>query len=614
MRPVPADWFEALVARDDMTHAMEQLARTGLIQLEPGVPARPETSLRDLQGLYQQYHELRQRDGGYWPVTDIRPGTSHGRPATTYTRALQQLRSWREDNDGLIHTLEGCLREQTRYRHLLAWLKHLEGGATLDQTFDLGTLHRIGPWLDYRLVLCPPECDVDFDCDDLLLLNAPVEPDLYRLVIGGRERLAQLDNQLLQTEVMQLSLPDWLSGRPPQAIAALEHRLDETQQELRRLQAALEASHTSAGLHTALGDIARLNWFMQHIEYHLESDHLAWVHGWTIAGSAGKLQQALAHEGARGLVHFTPPPEGMEPPLTLHHSGWNRAFELFPRLLGMPGRDEFDPTALLAWVVPLLFGYMFGDVGQGLVILLAGALLRRRVPQLTILIPAGISAMIFGLLYGSVFSIEGLIPALWLHPMQHPLLLLGIPLAGGALLLLIGLLLAGLQANWAGQRRRWWLGQAPVILLYLGLPLLFIAPPVAQVLLLGGLAAYLIGHARLEPARPVRAALLALAELVESLFQLVINTLSFARVGAFALAHAALSQAVMALMDITGSVVGTALVFLLGNLLILVLEGLVVSIQTTRLVLFEFFIRFLRSSGRGFVPLPAPGYGNAPAG
>ncbi|BCO30534.1 hypothetical protein TspCOW1_06370 [Thiohalobacter sp. COW1] len=614
MRPVPAHWFEALVARDDMTHAMEQLARTGLIQLEPGVPARAEASLRDLQGLYQQYHELRQRDGGYWPDCDIRPGTHHGRPATTYARALEQLRSWREDNDRLIHTLEARLREQTRYRHLLVWLKHLEGAATLDQTFDLGALHRIGPWLDYRLVLCPPECDVDFNCDDLLLLNAPVEPDLYRLVIGGRERMAQLDNQLLQTEVMQLSLPDWLSGRPPQAIAALEHRLDQTQQELRRLQAALEASHASAGLHTALGDIARLNWFMQHIEYHLESDHLAWVHGWTIAGSAGKLQQALADEGARGLVHFTPPPEGMEPPLTLRHTGWNRAFELFPRLLGMPGRDEFDPTALLAWVVPLLFGYMFGDVGQGLVILLAGVLLRRRVPQLTILIPAGISAMIFGLLYGSVFSIEGQIPALWLHPMQHPLLLLGIPLAGGALLLLIGLVLAGLQANWAGRRRQWWLGQAPVIPLYLGLPLLFIAPSLAQVLLLAGLAAYLLGHARLEPARPVRAALLALAELVETLFQLIINTLSFARVGAFALAHAALSQAVMALMGITGSVVGTALIFLLGNLLILVLEGLVVSIQTTRLVLFEFFIRFLRSTGRGFVPLPAPGYGNAPAG
>lgn len=610
MRPVPARWFEALVARDDLTHAMEQLADTGLIQLEPGVPARPETSLRDLQGLYQEYHELRQRDGGYWPVSDIRPGTSHGRPATTYARALERLRAWRADNDGLLHTLETRRREQTRYRHLLTWLKYLEGGATL----ELGVLHRIGPWLDYRLVLCPPECDIDFDCDDLLLLNAPVEPDLYRLVIGSRERLAQLDQQLLQTEVMRLSLPNWLTGRPPQAITLLEHRLDELEQELRRLQAALEASHASAEVHAALGDIARLNWFMQHIEYHLESDRLAWVRGWTIADSAEALQQTLADQGARGLVHFAPPPEDVEPPLTLRHTGWSRAFELFPRLLGMPGRDEYDPTTLLAWLVPLLFGYMFGDVGQGLVILLAGVLLHRRVPPLTILIPAGISAMLFGLLYGSVFSIEGLIPALWLHPMQHPLLLLGIPLAGGALLLLTGLVLAGVQAGWAGRRRQWWLGQAPVIVLYIGLPLLFIAPPLAQVLLLGGLAAYLLGHARLAPQRPLRAALLALAELVETLFQLIINTLSFARVGAFALAHAALSQAVMALMEVSGSVLVSALVFLLGNLLILVLEGLVVSIQTTRLVLFEFFIRFLRSTGRGFMPLPAPGYGNAPAG
>ncbi|RRQ20006.1 V-type ATP synthase subunit I [Thiohalobacter thiocyanaticus] len=604
MRPVAARWFEALVARDDMTHAMEQLADTGLIQLEPGVPTRPETSLRDLQGLYQEYHELRQRDGGYWPVTGIRPGTSHGRPATTYARALEQLRAWRTDNDGLIQTLEARRRERTWYRHVLTWLKHIQGGAAL----ALGELHRIGPWLDYRLVLCPPECDVDFDCDDLLLLNAPVEPDIYRLVVGNRDRLTQLDTQLLQTEVMQLRLPGWLNGRPPQAITTLQRRLDEVDQELRRLQAALEASHATTGLQAALGDIERLNWFMQHIEYHLESDRLAWVRGWTIADSAEALQQALAHEGARGLVHFAPPPEGVEPPLTLRHSGWSRAFELFPRLLGMPGRDEYDPTNLLAWVVPLLFGYMFGDVGQGLVILLAGVLLRRRIPQLALLIPAGASAMIFGLLYGSLFSIEGLIPALWLHPMQHPLLLLGIPLAGGALLLLTGLVLAGVQAGWAGRRRHWWLGQAPVIVLYLGLPLLFVAPLPAQALLLGGLAWYLGGHARLTPARPLRGALIALAELVESLFQLVINTLSFARVGAFALAHAALSQAVMALMEISTSLPATALVFLLGNLLILVLEGLVVSIQTTRLVLFEFFIRFLRSTGRGFVPLPAPGY------
>ena len=52
---------------------------------------------------------------------------------------------------------------------------------------------------------------------------------------------------------------------------------------------------------------------------------------------------------------------------------------------------------------------------------------------------------------------------------------------------------------------------------------------------------------------------------------------------------------------------GAAVVLVIGNIVIIALEGLVVSIQTTRLVLFEFFTRFLRVSGRRFRPLPAPG-------
>jgi V/A-type H+-transporting ATPase subunit I len=88
--------------------------------------------------------------------------------------------------------------------------------------------------------------------------------------------------------------------------------------------------------------------------------------------------------------------------------------------------------------------------------------------------------------------------------------------------------------------------------------------------------------------------------------QILVNTLSFARVGAFALAHSALSAAVVTVAAAAGSVPGWLLVMVLGNLLIIGLEGLVVSIQTTRLVLFEFFNRFLVGTGRVFRPLPAP--------
>ena len=88
--------------------------------------------------------------------------------------------------------------------------------------------------------------------------------------------------------------------------------------------------------------------------------------------------------------------------------------------------------------------------------------------------------------------------------------------------------------------------------------------------------------------------------------QLVLNTVSFIRVGAFALAHAGLSLAFNIMADSSASIVVTMLILLLGNVIVIVLEGLVVSIQTTRLVLFEFFIRFLQAKGRVFKPLAAP--------
>jgi len=106
--------------------------------------------------------------------------------------------------------------------------------------------------------------------------------------------------------------------------------------------------------------------------------------------------------------------------------------------------------------------------------------------------------------------------------------------------------------------------------------------------------------------RSIGAALGALGELLEHTVQVLINTLSFARVCAFALAHAGLSSAVVALATASDNRAAFVLVLVLGNALILVVEGLVVSIQTTRLVLFEFFTRFFRPEGREFRPLAAP--------
>jgi V/A-type H+/Na+-transporting ATPase subunit I len=97
----------------------------------------------------------------------------------------------------------------------------------------------------------------------------------------------------------------------------------------------------------------------------------------------------------------------------------------------------------------------------------------------------------------------------------------------------------------------------------------------------------------------------SLAEAIKKLLQLLVNKLSFVRVGAFALAHAGLAVAINALCAGIGIRWLAILALALGNTLLIVIEGLVVGIQTTRLVLFEFFIRFLRGDGRALKPLQA---------
>ena len=115
---------------------------------------------------------------------------------------------------------------------------------------------------------------------------------------------------------------------------------------------------------------------------------------------------------------------------------------------------------------------------------------------------------------------------------------------------------------------------------------------------------FCVGHA--WHARKPLAALAALAELVERTLQILINTLSFARVGAFALAHAGLSSAIVALMAAAESAIVAGARARRRQRRRARARGLVVSIQTTRLVLFEFFTRFLVAEGRIFHPLPAP--------
>jgi V/A-type H+-transporting ATPase subunit I len=327
------------------------------------------------------------------------------------------------------------------------------------------------------------------------------------------------------------------------------------------------------------------------------------VTGWCADADDSRLAAALDARGLHYLLRFTPAPENAVAPSVLRNPAWARPFEVFGRLMGVPGTREADPSIVLALVAPLMFGYMFGDVVQGLIVTLVGFLLRDRLPALRMLVPGGLFAAAFGFAFGSVFAREDIIPALWVHPLSEPLTVLGTALAFGVVVILLGLLLNALQFHWRGEFLRWLATEAGLLVAYAGIVGAFVDARLLWALPLG-VAWLLVGSALTTSGDRLGALGHAAGESVERLLQLGVNTVSFVRVGAFALAHAGLSTAVVGIAEASGPAYWPVLV--IGNAAILALEGLVVGIQTTRLILFEFFLRFLSAQGRPFEPLTPP--------
>jgi len=595
IRPSPARWFEVLAARDDAMLLLDALGRTGAVELEARTAVLP-SAMEAMRPLLHRFAELAQRYAAYWPTQGYTPSPVPEPPATTLTRAVEALGAWATDAEPLIRALQA---NHAEHGELALWRNALSvlDGSPIDFE-QLGAERSVRK---ARLFEFPPDALPQFP-SGALVRRIDVEAGHFALAFGTPAEVDAIGEQAAAARGRERRVPAWLRSQGEASRAFIESRLQEVEGTHHDLRAALDELAKRHDLRTALGDANRLRWVMDNIHALDAGEHFCWITGWTSDLAGTTLQAAVDGSGARALLRFPQAPDKARAPLILANPWWARPFEIFARALGMPARDEVDPSVLLALAVPLMFGYMFGDVGQGLVLAVAGFALRDRFAVARLLVAGGISAMVFGALFGSAFSLHLLQP-LWVEPLRRPLDVLLVPLYGGAALLATGLLLDGLEAYWRGALPRWLATDGGLILTYLGL-LAGLLDVRGFGVAAAGAVCVVIGHTIAW--RSASAALPALGELIERTLQLSINTLSFARVGAFALAHAGLSSAIIALIDAAGSTWSRAAVLLIGNVVVIVLETLVVSIQTTRLVLFEFFTRFLRAEGRSFRPLRAP--------
>lgn len=595
MRPQPAVWFEVLCARDDAAVATEALGSTGAAELErhPGVASCELCS--DLRAALERFAGLAQKFQAYWPAA-LPPTTLAGLPLTqSLEGALQGVLDWAASAEAVVRALQVAAAEQAE---LSLWQRVF---ASLPAAgLDLGDLAEAGPVLRAAVLLRPAGAALAL-APGVLSLEFSCDGEAGTLILGAATTVADIAGAPAQPTLRALAVPRWAHGDTAGCAGEASLRLAALNEQTRELEARLQALHRRHGLPGALGLLWRLQWFAERIGPLEASETLARITGWT--SDAQRASAALAGSAARALVHFPPAPAGASPPLLLRNPPWARPFELFSQALGMPGRNEADPSRLLAFLVPLLFGYMFGDLGQGLVLLVVAGALQRRWARARMLVACGASAAVFGLLFGSVFGLEHLLSPLWVRPLEAPLQVLAVPLLTGAVLIGLSMLLRGLEAWWRGEFGGWLAGDALLLALYASAFAGLVSPPMWRVAA-GVLLLFLLAGAM----RGWRGFLAACGELLEKLPQLVINTLSFARLGAFALAHAGLSSAISALTEAAPGPVAKLLVVLAGNVIVIASEALVVSVQTTRLVLFEFFIRFMRGEGRLFRPLAAPPY------
>lgn len=600
LRPARARWFELLTPREELTWVVETLARTGSVELQIYSDRNVPVNLPDLQQQMAEYHQLEQRFRHYWRHYEIKSAMPSGMPAPMLETALLRLRQWVAAAGPLVNQVESLQAEKSELL-LLEDLLSLD----VEGEIDYSLLSAAGPTLAVRLFVMPPAYRLQTLPGSLLYCKCGSQHHEYLLAAGLPADLEGFRNEIAAQKGRMLILPAWLHGRREAALGQVRQRLQHIHHHRSRLRRHIDAMAGACRLAEALADVGRLKWFLTHVTALPVSENFAWVSGWTNDLDGERLPRALTDVHANAIVHYPPAPGGLHPPMVLQNPWWARPYELFSGMLGTPAGDEADPSRLVAVLVPLLFGYMFGDVGQGFVLLTAGLLLQRRWPLLRILVANGAASMLFGVVFGSVFGREDVIPALWVQPLVQPLPVLAVPLAAGVLVLLLGLVLNALESYWRGELRRWLQVDAALLVIYLSLlAALFI--PDSLALTVFGLGWYLAGSLGGIRSKLFAHAAAALGSLVEQLIQLLINSISFVRVGAFALAHAGLSLAFVLMAESTKGFVAGLLIMLLGNVIVILLEGLVVTIQTTRLVLFEFFIRFLRGSGRTFRPLAMP--------
>ncbi len=442
-------------------------------------------------------------------------------------------------------------------------------------------------------------------------------------------------------------LPDYLVDNVENSDKLLEKIIADEQELLNDLnrQLADYSSQHSAEFLAVLSKLSRLNGSFELRKKAFVSESSFTFSGYCPTKRCKTLSERLSAAGVSVTeIPMKGSADNADVPIMLKNNGIFRPFEMFVKMYGLPEYGTFDPTPYVAVTYMLMFGIMFGDLGQGLVVSLLGLVLSKLTKNglAPIMTRIGLFSAAFGVLYGSVFGIETIIEPffhrenIWklLGYTERPenIFQVATILLVAALGIGIVLITISMTFNTALNFKRKNLGEALFsvngvcgLVFYISLVAaaacmfvlkvnlftpLYIIPLIVLPLLLiffkHPLSDLISGTKHSEKVSVGSFIIENFIELFEAALSFLSNTMSFLRIGGFILSHAGMMLVVAQLAGTNGPdaqiTVSTVITFILGNIFVMGVEGLLVGIQILRLEFYEIFNRFYSGNGKAFRP------------
>lgn len=447
--------------------------------------------------------------------------------------------------------------------------------------------------------------------------------DLYGVYFTTRQARDKVDTLFNSLHFVRMELDVSASGTADEAIANLRREAQEDEQTAHQLEAEKESivKKESEGLLSVRAWLCRRERAADLRRWCAQAGNTFYLVGWVPQQSLPELEERFKEFPDMSVVVDDPGGDiPAVPPTKLKNGLLARVFEPFLRMYGLPNYYEIDPSFFMAVTYCLFFGIMFGDAGQGAGLFIIGLCLAhfKKMWLGKIIACCGVSSTVFGFVYGSVFGFEHILPGFKILEGNNVVLLLVASLGMGVAMLAFVMVVN--IAN--GLRQRdfdkiffgpngaagmvFYLGLIIAALLALtGLNLFhvwYVLPvlvlPLVMILLREPLSRLAAGDPNWKPESVGSLLVSGFFELFETLLSFLTNTLSFLRVGAYAITHVCL---MLVIHTMAGSNVNI-IVLLLGNLFVMGFEGLLVGIQVLRLEFYELFGRFYQSEGREYRP------------